>query len=362
MARSALRFVPYHQLDGRPNVIVDGAPTDGTVLTLSHWPHTPVPAGLGADLSVQMAVAYLDRWDLHGDAELVSNNHFDQDGLTSAYAFVDPDDAATRRDQLVDIGSAGDFATYRDRNSARVSMAIAAFADSERTPLTSRPDGYDEWCGVLYDELLGRLPQLIDHVDHFRDLWGDEDAALEQSERAVASGSVSIEEVPALDLAVVTTRDLADDLGGHRFASQWTHGLHPMAINNATGLFAILTIQGARCELTYRYESWVQHRSRRPRPRVDLAPLADELNALEGSSGRWIGERASGLTPRLYLAADSDRGVAPTHPVDPIEASADSSESSNQNSSESSIDPSEIRRLVEHHLATSPPAWDPYAT
>ena len=34
---------PYGDLAGRPNVIVDGSPAEGTVLCLSHWPGIPTP-------------------------------------------------------------------------------------------------------------------------------------------------------------------------------------------------------------------------------------------------------------------------------------------------------------------------------
>ena len=63
-----LGFVPYHELDGRPNVVVDGSPTTGTVLCLSHWPGIASPAEFRADLSAQMAFAYLEAYDRHHPA------------------------------------------------------------------------------------------------------------------------------------------------------------------------------------------------------------------------------------------------------------------------------------------------------
>ena len=132
-----LVFHPYHDLRGRPNVIVDGSATAGTVLCLSHWPHTPCPAGCEADLSAEMAFRYLGCSHLHGDAGLVSNNHFDQDGLVSMFTLVDPEAALAHRELLMDLASAGDFGTYRSRDAARASMAIAAFAD----PGTVAPAG-----------------------------------------------------------------------------------------------------------------------------------------------------------------------------------------------------------------------------
>jgi hypothetical protein len=70
-----LGFVPYHELAGRPNVVVDGSPTTGTVLCLSHWPGIASPPGFQADLSAQMAFAYLEAYDRHDPATAVSNNH-----------------------------------------------------------------------------------------------------------------------------------------------------------------------------------------------------------------------------------------------------------------------------------------------
>ena len=330
--RAALRFAPYHLLDGAPNVVVDGSATDGTVLTLSHWPHALVPPGLGADLSAQMALAYLDRWDLHGAATLVSNNHFDQDGLVSVFALVEPDAALARRRFLVDLAGAGDFATYRDRGAARASMAIAAFADRARSPLDEPADDYETWCAMVYAELLGRLPELCDHPDRHRELWAEEDRTLEASEIMVRSGEVQIEDVPSLDLAVIDIPDHAPTGGGHRFGSLWVAGLHPMAVHNATPRLALLSVRGASYEFSYRYESWVQYQSRRPRPRVDLRPLADELTAEETSGGQWVFDGVEAIVPRLHL----------------------------QGADESSMSPRTFRDRLEARLAASPPAWDPY--
>src|SRR5690349_21776182 len=93
----AMEYVAYGEIGDRANVIVDGAGTPSTLLTLSHWPGAPTPEVLKADLSAEIAFRYLDRPDLHVDADVVSNNHFDEDGLMSLYALVDPDGAMARR-------------------------------------------------------------------------------------------------------------------------------------------------------------------------------------------------------------------------------------------------------------------------
>ena len=80
-----LRFVPYHELGDRPNVVVDGAAAPSTVLTLSHWPGSPTPPELLDDLSAQIAFHTLAEPERFAGVDLVSNNHFDQDGLVSAF-------------------------------------------------------------------------------------------------------------------------------------------------------------------------------------------------------------------------------------------------------------------------------------
>jgi hypothetical protein len=329
---TGLVYVAYHRLAGRPSVIVDGSPAEGTTLTLTHWPRYRAPGGLARDLSAQMAFAYLDAGaSLHGPAAAVSNNHFDQDGLAGLFALACPEAAQARRGVLLDLAAAGDFATYAGRVAARISMACAAYADQERSPLRLAGDD-DERCEQLYTELLARLPELCDRTDRFAALWREEDAALTRSEALIASGRVTIREYPDLDLAVI---DIPEDVslpGGHRFAHLWYPGLHPMAIANATARFAVLTRQGPRYRFRYRYETWVQYRSRRPRARRDLRPLAAALSDLEPAGITWSALPSGALEPVLEPAGGA----------------------------ESRITPDQILELVLAHLARSPADWNPY--
>ena len=330
MPHVRLRFEPYGSACDYPNVIVDGTPTTNTTLTLSHWPGSPpVPPDVQADLSAEMAFRYLDHpASLHGDASVVSNNHFDQDGTVSIFALVEPEEAMARRDFLEDVAAAGDFATYRFRDAARVSMVLAAFSTNDTSPFAPLPDIYEQRAGVLYGEALDRFCELVDHVDRYRDLWVEEDADLTASEAAIADGTVTIEEHAEVDVAVVTVRD-ETRWGGHRFGGQRYEGVHPMALHNATTCSGILLATDETYRFTYRYETWVQYRSRALAQRVDLAPLATELSAKDDVE--WTANDVSSLT----------------HDLAPV--------------ARSSLSLGEVTDSVLAHLRSAPPAFDPFA-
>lgn len=328
-----LSFRPYAEASEEPNVVVDGTPTANTVLTLSHWPGSPsVPEDLQADLSAQMAFRYLDRLaPLHGDAAVVSNNHFDQDGLVSIFALAHPEEAMTRRAFLEDLAAAGDFATFGDRDAARASMVVSAFTDADRSPLGLPPAESDDRTAWLYTEALGRLIELVDDVERYRHLWAAEDSQLAESETAIAEGTVHIAERPDVDLAIVTVPE-GRHWSGHRFGGRRYDGVHPMALHNVTACTSLLLVAGGSYRFTYRYETWVQYRSRPVRPRVDLRPLAAALTAADTMA--WVSDPIGELTPELA----------------PVNATG------------SSLAPDIVTEMIAQHLRTSPPAFDPFTT
>jgi hypothetical protein len=292
-----VRYVQYDQLGDTPNIVVDGYGTDSTVLTLSHWPGSATPDELKDDLSTQIAFRYLDGKQ-ETTATAVSNNHFDEDGLCGIYAVLNPEDALQRRKQLVDVASAGDFGVFNDRNSARIAFALMSFAEYDASPLAAELKGrpYQRQTAIVYEDLLGRLPEILDHPDRYQTLWQDEDAKLQATEDAIQHGTITIEERPDIDLAVVTASDTAP----------WPHDA---AINNRTRRMRVLTMQGHRYVLRYRYETWVVYVSEPVMPRVDLHSLAKALN--DEDHGDWRAGSIDDITPALKRTGES--AIAPEH-------------------------------------------------
>jgi hypothetical protein len=329
-----LRFVPYDDLGEAPNVVVDGAAAPSTRLTLSHWPGSPTPVEVRADLSAEIAFRALDHPDWFDGIDVVSNNHFDQDGLTSVYALADPAAALARRDLVIDVARAGDFGGFSSRDAARLAIAIAAFEDPRTSLLdASMLDGpYPRTVGVLYQELLPQLTEWLDHPERVRALWEAEDAHLGESMDAIARGVVTIEDVPEVDLAIVTVPDDWSARATHRFTQEWSEAVHPMAVNHATDRLRILLVQDHRFRLELRYESWVMFVSHPVLGRPDLAPLAESLSALEPGATVWEADPPGALTPQLRL----------------------------RDGAASALAPEQVRARVERFLASAPPAWDPF--
>jgi hypothetical protein len=330
-----LRFVPYHALDGAANVIVDGSATDGTVLTLSHWPGSPTPVDVRDDLSAQIAFRALDHRAYFDGVDAVSNNHFDQDGVASIYALTQPGPALARRELVIDVARAGDFGTFRSRDAARIAFALAAFEDEDRSPLyAGQLDGsYPIICGHLYDAVLPRFTEMLDHPDRSRALWEEEDAHLGESLDAIADGVVRIEERPDIDLAIAIVPDDWAERVATRFTQARHAALHPMALNQSTERMQVLVVQGHRYRFESRYESWVMFMSHAVRPRPDMRDLVPVLDAAETGEATWRADRPGALTPILSLASDAD----------------------------SSLSLPQFRAILDPFLATAPPAWDPFA-
>lgn len=328
------RFVPYGELGARPNVIVDGPPQKATVLTLSHWPNNATPAELKRDTSTAIAFAYLDTPALHREQTIVSNSHFDEDGLFSMFALVNPATAMRHREWLVDASRAGDFGVFAHRNAARLAFTVEAFSDPEMSPLPGSTFAVCERhrTARLYSAMLERLPAILADLEGHAQWWRQQDEHLERSLAWLADGTVEIEERPELDLALVRMPLELPECRARRYLHTERAPVHPFAIHQRTACNRLLRIQGQRYELQYRYESWVQLASRRPALRVSLAELADALNDRESAPGTWCAEGVMEVAPRLYL--------------DGIDASG--------------IPEGEFVERVSAYLESAPVAWDPY--
>ena len=334
----SVRYVPYKELDSRPHAIVDGPPLASTVLTLSHWPNNQTPGSLQRDTSTQTVFAYLDAPDMHRQVDIVSNNHFDEDGLFSMFAFCNPELAGEYRALLETGGLAGDFGlvgeTDAEMDAARLCFVIEGFTDPAVSPLPEKifRSCEDRRIASFYPEMLARLPDILVDLGRYEMFWREQFEHLEFSRSLIATGKVEIEERPEYDLAIVRIPDDLPERTVRRYLNAEQAAVHPFAINSVTRRNRILRMYRGGFDFHYRYESWLRFKSWRPMLRVALEGIADRLNEAEEAPGTWRAEDVNEVIPRLYL----------------------------DGSPRTSFSEGRFLHLLEAHLESAPPAWDPY--
>jgi hypothetical protein len=335
----ALQFRGYEELDDTPHVMVDGSARSTSVATFSHWPSSPTPTWLARDLSAEIVLAYLRA--VAGElpvprgagaglsslvasvevAEAVTNDHFDEDGVMSVFAMVEPLAALAHAGLLVEAASCGDFGVVHDDEGAKVAFSLEPLAAAEGAEGTS-----DSYAAVL-----PVLPELLEHAERFARFWGDDFAALEEGRAALGDGRVQLDDsgTAGADLCVVRRNPVS---GARLLGAEGGRPISEVAINSATPASRILCFDGDRCELTLRYEGWVRYISRPIPKRPDLVPLAERLSAMEPAGIEWEAELVGTIIGHMAPAGEA----------------------------RTEIPPAEVVAVVAEYLETAPAAWDPF--
>src|SRR5882672_2231982 len=127
-----------------PKLSIDG--TVDNAIHFSHWKGNKTPASVKADTSTQIAlnlVAAADRDELTQGIDLVTNNHFDTDGVLSVWTVLTGAPALELHDKLIAAAEAGDFSELSTKEGVRASIVIQG-SDSPTdvgSPLAQRLEG-----------------------------------------------------------------------------------------------------------------------------------------------------------------------------------------------------------------------------
>src|SRR5258708_19932702 len=121
-----MKFEYYNdRLVSIPKLSVDGTVDDA--IHFSHWKGNQTPPSVKADTSTEIAlnlVAAPDRDELTQGIDLVTNNHFDTDGVLSVWTVLTGAPALELHDQLIAAAEAGDFSEMSTEDSPRPALAI----------------------------------------------------------------------------------------------------------------------------------------------------------------------------------------------------------------------------------------------
>src|ERR1041385_2346832 len=174
-----MRFEFYTEaLANVPKLSVDG--TVDNSIHFSHWEANATPAQLKADTSTEIAlnlVASPNRVALTNGIELVTNNHFDTDGVLSVWTVLNGERALAYRDLMISAAEAGDFSEYSSDDGVRVSIAIqgsdqASPNNDDGSPLARLLAGEKvDDDARAYELVLPEVERLLMNINDYESLW-----------------------------------------------------------------------------------------------------------------------------------------------------------------------------------------------
>jgi hypothetical protein len=238
-------------------------------------------------------VAAPNRKELTHSIDLVTNNHFDTDGLLSVWTMLTGERALDLRDRLIAAAEAGDFSEMSSVDGVRASIVIQGSdspIDKSGSPLAGKLAGApvdDE--AESYLLVLPHVEDVIRNTGKYEDLWREQWQRIETALDSFAKGASRVEEFTDVDLSLVT---LAPEIfGPSGFDSARNAAPFTAISRHAKGtLFLIATPLNAGWiyRIDYPYYSWAETVVRPAVPRRDFSLLLERLNELETSTtGQW---------------------------------------------------------------------------
>jgi hypothetical protein len=135
-------FIPFHELNDREAIIVDGAHTSG--LVLSHWKGQNKYVSIADDTSGAIVLNALKQPQEFPGLQLpfVTATHFDIDGLVGAWALFEPALALQHEAVLKAVARIGDFRELDlSREEDEAALKIVCWIDAEERTGFYRPFG-----------------------------------------------------------------------------------------------------------------------------------------------------------------------------------------------------------------------------
>ena len=309
-----MRFEFYHSgLDDVPKLSVDG--TVDNAVHFSHWQGNETPVELKADTSTEIAlnlVASPNRKELTRGIELVTNNHFDTDGVLSVWTVLAGERALALGDKLIPAAESGDFSEFKSEAAVRASIAIQGSdqptpGEESASPLASFLAGEsvtDE--ARAYEFVLPEVERLLTKTDEYESLWRGPWERIAMAIESFERGASNVTEFQDAGLSLVTLTPEVFGPGGFDPA---LHTAPYTAISRyAKGrLFLIGTPleTGWAYRVDYPYYSWAETVVRPRIPRRDFSPVLTALNKLEQTQeGSWRLSDSEMTSAIKFLGAD----------------------------------------------------------
>ena len=330
-----MRFEFYTDaLENTPKLSVDG--TVPNSIHFSHWEGNETPVELKADTSTEITlnlVASPQRDSFTQGIDLVTNNHFDCDGVLSCWTVLTGERALQYRDLLIAAAEAGDFSEHSSDDGVKVSIAIQGAEQSspnndDGSPLAQMLAGREfatrisDNDALAYELVFPEVERLLTNVNAYEPLWREGwdhvAAAIESFER----GRSQVTEYSDSRISLVT---LAPEIFDGSGFSPTRHSAPFTAISKfAHGELFLIGIPadgGWFYRLDYPYYSWAETVVRPHVPHRDLSSALLTLNAKESNrEGQWQRDQREMTSELKFLNENGSLGVSRLEPDQVIEA------------------------------------------
>jgi len=330
-----MRFEFYTDaLENTPKLSVDG--TVPNSVHFSHWQDNETPAELKADTSTEIALNLVvspARDSFTQGIDLVTNNHFDCDGVLSCWTVLNGERALEFKDLLIAAAEAGDFSEHSSDDGVRVSIAIQGAEQSspnndDGSPLAQMLAGREmasriaENDALAYELVFPEVERLLKNVAAYEPLWRDGWKAVADALESFASGRSKVREYSDSKVSLVT---LAPDIFHGGGFSPTRHSAPFTAISKyAHGELFLIGIPangGWFYRLDYPYYSWAETVVRPPIARRDLTNSLDTLNEKEPNrNGQWKADNREMTSAVKFLDENGSLAVSRLEPDQVVEA------------------------------------------
>jgi hypothetical protein len=309
-----MRFEFYHSgLDAIPKLSVDG--TVSNSIHFSHWEGNSTPAEVKADTSTEIAlnlVASPNRNELTRGIELVTNNHFDTDGVLSIWTVIAGPPALELSEKLIPAAEAGDFSEFTNEAAVRASIAI----QGSDQPTPSEESGSPLACylagknvnddATAYDLVLPEVERILMRTDEYEHLWRGPWERIAKALESFERGASSVQEFIDSDVSLIT---LAPDVFSSKGFDPARHTAPYTAISRyAKGQLFLITTplnDGWAYRIDYPYYSWAETIVRPRIARRDFSDVLVELNRLEPETGGvWKSDNSEMTSALKFLGHD----------------------------------------------------------
>ncbi len=319
-----MRFEFYHDgLANVPKLSVDGVVPNS--VHFSHWEGNETPGEVKADTSTEIALNLMEapnKLVLSQCIDLVTNNHFDTDGVLSVWTVLSGERALDLRAKLIPAAEAGDFSELTTEDAVRASIVIQgsdqASPNSESgSPLANYLAGKEvDDDAKAYALVLPEVERVLTKTDEYEHLWRDGWRLVATAIESFERGTSTVDEFSDVDISLVTLAPEAFSTSGFnptRHAAPYT------AISRyARGQLFVITTPGDEgwiYRIDYPYYSWAETIVRPRIARRDFSVLIAQLNETDRSArGHWQADNREMTSAIKFLSDDGTLAASKLRP------------------------------------------------